>query len=460
MIVMKFGGSLLENSKNFLEIAEYVKNIEQKGRLVLVISAMKGVTDSLLKLCELAASGEELNAGKILLDIEERHVRVCEELGLNCSEVRGELEKLEKIVRGMLYLGEMTPRVRDLVASFGENLSGKILTLLLTDMGVNSIFMTGGEAGIITDDSHGNANPLLKTTKIYLRMRLMPVLDNALPVVAGFSGMTRDGKVTTMGRGGSDLTATLIGSSLGAEEVWIWTDVDGFMTADPKLVREAKLIRHLSYMEAIEMAHFGAKRMNPRFLEPAMLTNTPVRVRNFRNRSCEGTLISGEERKSSSVVKAVGMRKGVSILTVRGASIVGRSETTYKLFKELSRNSINVHMIAQTISESDISLVFDGRVAERARSIVEASLLGSVFRELTIDRGCAAVAAIGSGMRGTPGVAARVFRAVAERGINVKMIAQGSSEYSISFVVDGRDGEEAVRALHAEFHLDEIGDQT
>lgn len=457
MLVMKFGGSILNESNDFTEIARYLKDFGREKRLVVVISAMKGVTDSLIKLCSLAASGDEVNASRLLMDLEDRHLRVCEELGITCDDVRKEFEKLERMIRGIIYLGELTPRVRDLVVSLGENFSGRILSTLLKSEGMNSRFMTGGEAGIITDDLYGNANPLLKATKVYLRTRITPMLEDTLPVIAGFSGMTRDGRVTTMGRGGSDLTAVLVGSSLNADEVWLWTDVDGFMTADPKIVSEAKLLKRITYMEAIEMAHFGAKRMNPRFLEPAMITDTPVRVRNFRKRSCDGTLIS-RKSGSGSVVRAIGMRKGVSILMVRGTGMVGRPGSAYAVLKEISERSINVQMISQSISESDISLVLDSKVAESARGIVEARLLGSVFREVILDRDCAAVAAIGSGMRGTPGVAARVFKAVASRGINVKMIAQGSSELSISFVVDGKDGEEAVRSLHEEFELSRIED--
>ncbi len=456
MLVMKFGGSILNGSSDFIDICDYIREFGFNGDLVVVISAMRGVTDSLLKLCGLAASGDELNASKLLMDLEDRHLRVCEELDLACEDVRKEFEKLERIVRGIIYLGELSPRVRDLVASFGENFSGRILSSLLRSKGVNSRFMTGGEAGIVTDNSYGNANPLLRATRVYLRTRLMPLLGDTLPVVAGFSGMTLDGKVTTMGRGGSDLTAVLVGSSLNADEVWLWTDVDGFMTADPRIVRDAKLLKRISYAEAIEMAHFGAKRMNPKFLDPAMMTDTPVRVRNFRNRVCEGTLISREGSKG--VVKALGMRRGVSILTVRGTGTIGRPGSAYMLFRELSERSINVQMISQSISESDISMVLDSRVAERARGTIEAKLLGPIFREVFLERDCAAVAAIGSGMRGTPGVAARVFKAVASKGINVKMIAQGSSELSISFVVSGEEGEEAVRSLHDEFELSKIED--
>ena len=453
MLVMKFGGSILEGSRDFMEISDYI--VGQSERKVVVISAIKGVTDSLLKLHNLAASGDEVNTNKVLSDLEEMHLRVCEELGIRCDDVRKDLDKLERIVRGMLYLGESTPRIRDLIASFGENLSGKILAGLLREKGVNSRFLTGGEAGIVTDECYGNANPLIKATRIYLRARLLPLLEDTVPVVAGFSGVTMLGKVTTLGRGGSDLTAVLVGSSLSAREVCLWTDVDGLMTADPRVVRDARVLKNVSYPEAIEMAHFGAKRMNPRFLEPAMPTKTPIRIRNFRNRECEGTLIS--ERPSGSVVRAIGMKKGVSILTVRGARMVGRPGIAHMFFRVLGESHINVGMISQSISESDISVLLDSRAAERARGLVEARL-GTLFREVLIERDCAAVAAIGSGMRGIPGVAARVFRAVAERGINVKMIAQGSSELSISFVVNGSDGEEAVRALHEEFELSKIED--
>ncbi len=453
MLIMKFGGSILEVAEDLQSIADYLKRSLEEERVVAVVSALKGVTDHLLKIGKLAASGDELAVTNELGSLRERHLSICEDLGLTCQAVRRELEKLEKIVIGITYIGEITPRLRDLIASMGENLSGSILSELLQREGVKSRFLTGGEAGIVTDDSHGEANPLLKATRVYVRSRLLPLLEDTLPVVAGFSGLSQEGRVTTLGRGGSDLTAVLLGSSLGSREVWLWTNVDGLLTADPRIVKDARLIRQVSYREAIELAYFGAKRMHPRFLEPAMATSTPVRIRNFRNMSSPGTLISNREVKSREVVKAVGLRRGVSIITVRGLGMIGRPGTAGRLFSLLGDNGLNVLMISQSISESDISVVLEAEEAERARGIMEAKLLGPIFREVLLDRGCSVVAAIGSGMRGTPGVASRVFGAVSARGINVKMIAQGSSEVNISFVVDETDGEEAVRALHDEFEL-------
>lgn len=454
MLVMKFGGSILRDAHDFQMVADYLKGSFEEERIIAVVSALKGVTDQLLKVGELAASGKESEASETLHLLRERHLSVCRELGLSCSDVTKELEKLEKVIAGVTYIGEITPRIMDLIASTGENLSGNILAEMMEGKGVKAKFLTGGEAGIITDDSYGEANPLLKATGAYLKRRLLPMLEQgALPVVAGFSGLSQRGKVTTLGRGGSDLTAVLIGSSLGAREVWLWTDVDGLMTADPRIVEDARLIKHLSYREAIELAYFGAKRMHPRFLEPAMMTSTPVRIRNFHNRSSTGTLISSREVRSREVVKAIGLRKEVSIITVRGVGMVGRPGTAGKLFSLLGDNRLNVLMISQSVSESDISMVLESEDAERARVLIETKLLGPIFREVLLDRGCSVVAVIGSGMRGTPGVASRVFRAVSYRGINVKMIAQGSSEVNISFVVDEVDGEEAVKALHEEFGL-------
>ncbi len=450
---MKFGGSILKGTSDILEVSEYLAEIVDEERTVAVVSAMKGVTDNLLMLGKLAASGKEDEVREIIGKIGSKHLDICEELELNCDNVKEELKKLERIILGITYIGEVTPRLMDLISSLGENLSGKILTELLNKKGIKSRFFTGGEAGIITDDSHGEANPLLMTTKTYVRKKLLPIIDSILPVVAGFSGISQDGKVTTLGRGGSDLTAVLIGSSLESREVWLWTDVDGLLTADPKIVKDARVIRQASYQEAIELAHFGAKKMHPRFLEPAIPTNTPVRIRNFHNKGCQGTLISRRRVVEENVVKAVGLMREVSILTVRGTGMVGRPGTSARLFSLLGENMLNILMISQSISESDISIVLSKREIDKAKALVETKLLGPIFREVLLDRNCAVVAAIGSGMRGTPGVAARIFRAISSKGINVKMISQGSSETNISFVVAEEDGEEAVRLIHDEFDL-------
>ena len=219
------------------------------------------------------------------------------------------------------------------------------------------------------------------------------------------------------------------------------------------MVESPKVLRNVSYREAIELSFFGAKGMHPKFLEPAMRKGVPVRIRNFKNKEDSGTLISSNEELKKGVVKAVGLREGASIITVRGTGMVGRPGTAGRLFTVLGEIGVNVLMISQSISESSISFVVDGKESSRASNAIEDLLLGPVFSEVVVEDGVSVVAAIGAGMRGTPGVAAKIFKAVAEKGINVKMISQGSSEINVSFVVDESDGVKAARAIYEEFGL-------
>ncbi|MCX8191796.1 MAG: aspartate kinase, partial [Nitrososphaerales archaeon] len=242
---------------------------------------------------------------------------------------------------------------------------------------------------------------------------------------------------------------------LNVDEVWLWTDVDGLMTTDPRLVRSARTLDVISFPEAMEMAIFGAKGMHPRALEPVMEANIPVRIRNTFNPNNLGTLITKDAKiDSKRVVKSVNLVRNIALINITGPSMVGALGTAARIFEILARNGVNIMMISQSVSESSISIVIRKEFLNRAVNSLEVNLLGSgLIKEVAWEDNVCAIAVIGAGMRGTPGVAARVFRAVANKGINVKMIAQGSSELSISFVVNDSDGEEAVRALHEEFEL-------
>jgi len=274
-------------------------------------------------------------------------------------------------------------------------------------------------------------------------------------VVTGYIAATQDGEITTLGRGGSDYTATIIAAALEADEVWVWTDVDGLMTSDPKIVPSTKVIPELSFQEAIELAIFGAKAMHPRALEPAMEKEIPVRIRNTFNPQNLGTLIVKDQKiKAKDVVKGTTLIKNLALINVSGAGMVGTPGTAAKVFDMLGKNNINVLMISQSASEANISFILHRDGLERAVSTLEIALLGSgLIREVTAEDDVCVVAVVGAGMKGTPGVAARLFGAVARRGVNMRMIAQGSSELNISFVVKETDGEKAVRAIHEEFKL-------
>lgn len=458
---MKFGGKSLADG-NFKRLAKIVAEHARKGdKIIVVISALEGVTDRLSEYSHEAKKGRMDRVLKFIQDLERKHAipidrSIKNEYWKNKvrKRVKEIINDLEKVLTGIVYLGELTPKSEDYVLSFGEKLSTWIAWGAIQDLGLRSEYFTGGDAGILTDSNFGEATPLLNVTKHQVKTRLEPlILKGIIPVITGYIGVTQNGAITTLGRGGSDYTATIIGASIKADEVWIWTNVDGLMSADPEIVSSAKLIPEVSYQEATEMAVFGAKVMHPKALEPAMEENIPVRVRNIFNLENSGTLIIKDTKvKPIDIVKAVTLIKDVALINISGAGMIGAPGTAAKVFNVLGNEKINILMISQSVSEANISLIIPRRFLEKAINALEIALLGDgVISEVSAENDVCVVAAVGAGMKGTPGVASRIFTAVAKKGINVRMIAQGSSELNISFVVKGSEGEEAVRAIHEEF---------
>ncbi|MEM2103305.1 MAG: aspartate kinase [Candidatus Bathyarchaeia archaeon] len=465
-IVMKFGGTCVANGENLRRIANIIASHVRKGcKIVAVVSALDGVTEELAKAAELAEKGDKSYIQPFKQRLMIKHVELVNEAIKKISvkkevlrAVNLTLGDLEKVLTGILYLGELTPRSKDYILSFGERLSTPIVYGALKDLEVKARYFTGWEAGIVTDANYGQASPLLNVTYVQVRERLEPILDEGVvPVVTGFIAATQDGVITTLGRGGSDYTATLLGAALGAEEVWMWTDVDGLMTADPKIVSKAKTLPEISFHEALEMAVFGAKAMHPRALEPLREGNTLVRIKNIFNPDGVGTKLVKEQKiRSGATVKAVATLRDVGLVNISGAGMVGAPGTAAKVFDVLGKSGINVLMISQGASEANISIVVRRNVLEKAVNALEVSLLGKgLISEVSSEDDVCIVSAFGAGMRNTPGIASRLFTAVASKGINVRMIAQGSSELNISFVVKDSDGAEAVRAIHEEFRLHE-----
>jgi len=466
-IVMKFGGTSVATGENIRHVANLIANHASQGyRVVAVISALEGVTDKLIEAAEQARKGKRDYIHEFKQKLLKEHLTATKKAIKN-KHMREEVEQilktaideLEKVLTGIIYVGELTPKSRDYVLSFGEKLSTPIVWGALRDLGLNAQCYTGGEVGIVTDSNFGEASPLMNVTKHQVREKIEPLLEKGIaPVVTGYIAATQDGATTTLGRGGSDYTAAILGAALAADEVWIWTDVDGLMTSDPKIVPKAKMMPELSFQEATEMTIFGAKAMHPRALEPAMEENIPVRIRNVFNPENQGTLIVKEQKiKLGDAVKAITLVKDVALVNVSGAGMVGAPGTAAKVFDVLGRDNVNILMISQSVSEANISFVIQRSLLEKAVSTLEIALLGrGLIREVTAEDDVCVVAVVGAGMKGTPGVASRIFTAIAKKGINVRMIAQGSSELNISFVVKETDGEEAVRAVHEEFRLDKI----
>ena len=466
-IVMKFGGTAIDSPDKVNHVANLIKMYKRNGdnEIISVVSAVRGMTDAILAISNSIKRGDKVSINNFIKRTRDIHTTIVErslvdeKLKAEATSVISKLiHELENILDGIALLSEVTPKSLDYLLSFGERLSTPIVSFALRNSGVMSDYLTGKEAGIVTDSNYGEASPLMDTTKHRLLHKIEPLLKNDIvPVVTGFIGADQNGNTTTIGRGGSDYTATIIAASLGAHEVWLWSDVDGLMTADPKIVKDAKVLKEVSFSEAMEMALFGAKYMHPRALEPILEAKIPIRIRNTLNVNHRGTLIiqtpSGSSQK---IVKSISAIRHTALIDVSGVAMAGAPGTAAKIFDVLAKNKVNIMMISQSPSESSISMIVRKVDLDKAAMTLELNLLGKVIRRVNISADVAVIAVVGSGMRGIKGIAAKVFRAVAKQNINVIMITQGSSELNLGFVVDDNDCDRAVKALHNEFRLAEV----
>ncbi len=461
-LVMKFGGTAVDSPNKVRHVAQLTKTYKKSNDIVCVVSAVRGMTDGLLSIADSVKRGDKTSidefvkkSAKIHFDIVQGAISDKKLRDHAQVVVRKIVSELKDVLGGIVLLGEVTPKSLDYLISFGERLSTPIVSFALQDIGIKSISLTGKEVGILTDSNFGEARPLMDTTKLRVSHKLEPMLKKGtVPVVTGFIGADQYGNITTIGRGGSDYTATIVAASIGAEEVWLWSDVDGLMTADPKIVKGAQVLREVSFAEAMEMALFGAKYMHPRALEPVIETKIPIRIRNTFNIKHAGTVITQNPGKESQkIVKSVSAIRHTALIDVSGGGMVGAPGTAAKIFDTLAKNRVNIMMISQSPSESSISMVLRKTDLDKATTTLELSLLGKVIKQINVVDDVAVIAVVGSGMRGIKGVAAKVFGAVAKHGVNVIMIAQGSSELNLAFVVNSSDCDQAVRALHREFDL-------
>ena len=463
-VVMKFGGTGIDSCRNLANLTDVISKYKRESgyEIVAVVSAVRGVTDSILELTNAINTHKSISIDDFLKRQSTSHLEIVggcihnKELKSQAIQaITGIVNELKEVLGGIFILKEVTPKSLDYLLSFGERLSATMLSFALRDRGEITEYMTGKEAGILTDSNFGAAKPLMDTTKLRVRRRIESLLEQKItPVITGFIASDQNGNVTTLGRGGSDYTATIIAASINADEAWLWTDVDGLMTADPRIVRDAQVLNEVSFSEAMEMALFGAKYMHPRTLEPVVESGIPIRIRNIRDISKVGTMIlqnPGDESKR--IVKSISAIRQTGLIDVGGTAMAGAPGTAAKIFEALAKKDINIIMISQSPSESSISMVLRKNDVEKAVSILEMSLLGRVIKKVEVNNNVSVIAVVGSGMRGIQGVAARIFGAVAREKINVIMIAQGSSQLNLAFVVSDEDCETAIQALHKEFDL-------
>ena len=472
MLVMKFGGTSVGSVEAFTAVANIAiqKVAEQSAAarpgVIVVTSAMSGVTNLLIDAAHKSAQGD-VEAGKeAIATLRKKHMQVIDHFLADAAEKRqaerhldGKLQELERICGGIMVLGELTPRGLDLVSGLGERINAPILAAVLRSQGIQAEAVDAVGL-VVTDSVFGGAEPLLEATETRCRAHLTPLLEQGVtPVVTGFVGATVDGVPTTLSRGGSDYSAGILGALLDADEIQIWTDVNGVMTADPRIVPNARSIRQLSYEEVAELAYYGAKVLHPKTVIPAIRKRIPVRVLNTFQPAHPGTLIvDRSDSEEHGTVKAVTAIRDVNLITIAGKGMMGMPGVAARAFAAVSGVGTNILMISQSSSELNICFVIPQVLVHRTLSALCKEFAREVQRgdieRIDGHEKVVIVAVIGSGMRGTPGLAAGVFGAVARHQINVIAIAQGSSEANISFVIGEEDAATALRAVHDGFELE------
>jgi aspartokinase/homoserine dehydrogenase 1 len=464
--VHKFGGASLADSTALRHAVDIIHRVSATPILV-VASAMAGVTDALLELARQASGGNQRTVGSLVGQLRSRHAEVARAI-LPPARSRAQIlayidqvfQELEDLAQGLRLVGELTPRTTDWLLSRGERLSARLLVAALNQAGSRAKYVDPLEV-VHTDSSFGQASPDLSRTDRSARRVLAPVLRRGIiPVVPGFLGATPAGEVATLGRGGSDLTATLLARALGATRVSLWKDVPGLLTADPRVVSDARVIPQLHVREAAELAYYGAKVLHPRALIPVTGRSISIYIRPFADPGSSGTEVSEQVEPGRFPVKALTAAAGQALVTVTGNGMLGVPGIAARTFAALHGRQISVSLISQASSEHSICFSVPELFAETARQSLAREFQGEMARGeidgVEVSAGMATLAIVGLGMHGTPGVAAGVFSALAAGGINVVAIAQGSSELNISVVVASKDAAEAQRRIHAAFQLSRI----
>jgi aspartate kinase len=465
LVVMKFGGTSVGSTAALRHVIHICKKARSQGNeIVVVVSAMRGITDLLLDSARKTEAGDIRAALQAQQEMQRRHAAVIDELlagsrhSQNISrEINGFLGEFDALCHSIGVLGELTPRALDVISGMGERMNARLVAAILDHSGVSARPVDATQL-IVTDACFGSAVPMMPPTTERCRSLLPPMLKKGItPVITGFIGATESGIPTTLGRGGSDYTATIISNVLDADEVWIWTDVNGVMTADPRKVRDARTIPCLSYSEVSEMAYFGAKVLHPQAIRPARNKEIPVRILNTFEPEHPGTYISRDEDESDQTVKAIAAIKDMSLITVEGSGMIGVPGVAARTFGAVAHTGTSVLMISQSSSEQSICFVVPAMESSHVLVILEKEMVRELERR-DIERiwsqdGIVILAVVGAGMKGTPGISARIFSAMGKRKINVIAIAQGSSEYNISLVIDHGDADDAMRCIHEEFQL-------
>lgn len=462
--VLKFGGTSVGDGGCIRRVVDIIRTEMHESNVVVVVSAMSGVTNKLVAAAKASESGDRKTVAKIFEELRTQHeaaaavlIHSTARLKRIASTMKNILRAADALCRGTILLGELTPRTLDAVSSLGERLSAPLVAAALEERGVASKAIGATEL-VVTDSAHGAAEPLMDLTRERCQAHVRPLLQQGIvPVVTGFIGATVEGVVTTLGRNGSDYSATILGAALDAHEVVIWTDVDGVLTVDPRLVPGVGTIPEISYHEAAELSYFGAKVLHPKTLRPVIQAGTPIWIRNTFAPERGGTKITPDAHANGGGVKALTAIGNLTLITVGGWGFVGVPDVLGRIFRTTSAIRADVLLISQSSSQNRICLVVSSSIAGRAveglRREFASELTLEGVEHITFNPDVAIVAVIGEKLRGISGIVGRMFAALDRDHVNVLAIAQGSSECSISFLVAKKDMRTALETVHREFKL-------
>lgn len=458
MQVLKFGGTSVANAENINKVVAIVKDVIKKDKTIVVVSALGGVTDLLLGAATMAADGNEEYKEKLTL-IEQRHLDTVKQLipvaqqSQLLSLVKKACNEIEDICNGIFLLRELTARSRDRIGSYGEWISSQVITAKFKADGVDVSWKDAREL-IVTNSVFTAAEVDFKTTFAKAQLYFAEV-QSPLVIIPGFIASNHEGITTTLGRGGSDYTAAILASAMSASVLEIWTDVSGMMTADPRLTANARIIPHISYQEAMELSHFGAKVIYPPTIQPVMTRNIPVWIKNTFVPTDEGTLIESVATKNGNIVRGISSINNIALISLEGSGMIGIPGFSKRLFESLSQEKINVVLITQSSSEHSICVGIESASANKAKQAVDAAFANEIALQkvepLRVEMDLSIVALVGENMKSHPGISGRMFGAMGRNGVNIRAIAQGSSEKNISAVISTNDVRKAINVLHEEF---------
>jgi aspartate kinase len=460
---MKFGGTSVGDVLRLQEVVAIVKKFENE-QPVIVASAMGGLTNVLLDTAQKAVERKSGEVKTAVAAIRERHAQIANTMIQDSSrcealikEQQQSIDELTNLYHGVSLLRELSPRSLDAIASFGEIMSCRQIAAIFEENGIKSCFVDARTI-IRTDDNFGEAAVDFSYSNGKINETITSLVHNGfVPVVTGFIASTEDGITTTIGRSGSDYTGSIVGSAVNSREIWIWTDVDGVMTADPRYVKGAKVLPEISYREAAEMSYFGAKVIHPKTMVPAIVKNIPIRIKNTFNPEYPGTLISAKPDKKGSSAKTVTSIDNLAIISIEGNGMIGVPGVSARIFSALARAQVNVMMISQASSEHNVCIIVprkDCAVGVKVlRDEFSIDIAKKIIDDVSVKEPVSIVAVVGEGMIGSKGIAGRTFDAVAKADVNIIAIAQGSSELNISFVVEQIEAKKAVQSVHDAFHL-------